>query len=58
MRRLLASERDGELYAKRRGMIEPVFADTAEALAALHGPDARLTVGTAGREHFRASDNG
>ncbi len=28
MRRVLASERVGELYAKRQGMIEPVFADT------------------------------
>jgi hypothetical protein len=28
MRRVLASERGGELYAKRQGMIEPVFADT------------------------------
>jgi transposase len=28
MRRALASERGGALYAKRRGMIEPVFADT------------------------------
>jgi transposase len=28
MRRVLASERGGELYAKRQGMIEPVFAHT------------------------------
>jgi Transposase DDE domain len=28
MRRVLDSERGGELYAKRHGMIEPVFADT------------------------------
>ena len=28
MRRVLASERGGELYAKRQGMIEPIFADT------------------------------
>jgi transposase len=28
MRRVLASERGGGLYAKRQGMIEPVFADT------------------------------
>jgi transposase len=28
MRRVLASDRGGELYAKRQGMIEPVFADT------------------------------
>src|SRR3954449_9083329 len=28
MRRVLATERGGELYAKRKGMIEPVFADT------------------------------
>jgi transposase len=28
MRRVLESERGGELYAKRQGMIEPVFADT------------------------------
>src|SRR4051794_18205358 len=28
MRRALASERAGELYAKRHGMAEPVFADT------------------------------
>jgi hypothetical protein len=28
MRRVLASERGGALYAKRQGMIEPVFADT------------------------------
>jgi hypothetical protein len=27
MRRVLASERGGELYARRQGMIEPVFAD-------------------------------
>jgi hypothetical protein len=28
MRRVLATERGGELYRKRQGMIEPVFADT------------------------------
>jgi hypothetical protein len=28
MRRLLATDFGGELYAKRQGMIEPVFADT------------------------------
>ena len=28
MRRVLATDRGGELYAKRQGMIEPVFADT------------------------------
>jgi hypothetical protein len=28
MRRVLASDRGGELYAKRQGMIEPVFAHT------------------------------
>jgi hypothetical protein len=28
MRRVLDSERGGALYAKRQGMIEPVFADT------------------------------
>jgi hypothetical protein len=28
MRRVLASDRGGELYAKRQGMIEPIFADT------------------------------
>jgi Transposase domain (DUF772)/Transposase DDE domain len=28
MRRVLASDRGGDLYAKRQGMIEPVFADT------------------------------
>ena len=28
MRRVLASDRGGELYAKRKGMIEPIFADT------------------------------
>ena len=28
MRRVLASERGGELYRKRQGMIEPVFAQT------------------------------
>jgi hypothetical protein len=28
MRRVLATERGGGLYAKRQGMIEPVFADT------------------------------
>ncbi len=28
MRRVLASERGGELYAERQGMIEPIFADT------------------------------
>jgi len=28
MRRVLASEPGGELYARRQGMIEPVFADT------------------------------
>jgi transposase len=28
MRRVLASERGGELYAKRQGMIEPIFAHT------------------------------
>ena len=28
MRRVLATDRGGELYAKRNGMIEPVFADT------------------------------
>jgi transposase len=28
MRRVLASERGGELYAKRQGMIEPIFAQT------------------------------
>src|SRR3954447_18789257 len=28
MRRVLATERGGELYAKRKGMIEPIFADT------------------------------
>jgi hypothetical protein len=28
MRRVLASERGGDLYAKRQGMIEPVFAHT------------------------------
>jgi hypothetical protein len=28
MRRVLASERGGGLYAKRQGTIEPVFADT------------------------------
>ncbi len=28
MRRMLASDRGGELYAKRQGMIEPVFAHT------------------------------
>jgi hypothetical protein len=28
MRRVLASERGGGLYAKRQGMIEPVFAET------------------------------
>ena len=28
MRRVLASEQGGALYAKRQGMIEPVFADT------------------------------
>ena len=28
MRRLLATDLGGELYAKRQGMIEPVFADT------------------------------
>ena len=29
MRHVLASEKGGALYAKRQGMIEPVFADTA-----------------------------
>ena len=28
MRRVLATDRGGELYAKRQAMIEPVFADT------------------------------
>ena len=28
MRRVLATDRGGELYAKRQGMIEPIFADT------------------------------
>src|SRR3954467_1371718 len=28
MRRVLATDRGGGLYAKRQGMIEPVFADT------------------------------
>ena len=28
MRRVLASDRGGDLYAKRQGMIEPVFAHT------------------------------
>jgi len=28
MRRVLASDQGGELYAKRQGMIEPVFAHT------------------------------
>ena len=28
MRRVLATDRGGELYAKRKGMIEPIFADT------------------------------
>jgi hypothetical protein len=28
MRRVLASEPGGELYARRQGMIEPVFAHT------------------------------
>ena len=28
MRRVLDTDRGGELYAKRQGMIEPVFADT------------------------------
>jgi transposase len=28
MRRVLATHRGGELYAKRQGMVEPVFADT------------------------------
>ena len=28
MRRVLATEAGGELYRKRQGMIEPVFADT------------------------------
>jgi hypothetical protein len=28
MRRVLATDRGGELYGKRQGMIEPVFADT------------------------------
>ena len=28
MRRVLATDRGGELYAKRQGMIEPVFAHT------------------------------
>jgi len=28
MRRVLATDRGGDLYAKRQGMIEPVFADT------------------------------
>jgi hypothetical protein len=28
MRRVLATDRGGELYAKRSGMIEPIFADT------------------------------
>ena len=28
MRRVLASDRGGELYAKRQGMIEPIFAHT------------------------------
>jgi hypothetical protein len=28
MRRVLASERGGELYRKRQALIEPVFADT------------------------------
>ena len=28
MRRVLASDRGGELYANRQGMIEPVFAHT------------------------------
>ena len=36
MRRLLATDFGGELYAKRQGMIEPVFADTKFNRA--HGP--------------------
>jgi Transposase DDE domain len=28
MRELLSTDRGGELYAKRQGMIEPIFADT------------------------------
>ena len=28
MRRVLATDAGGELYAKRQGMIEPIFADT------------------------------
>src|SRR3954468_18343961 len=37
MRRVLASDQGGALYAKRRVMIEPVFADTPSSTAASTG---------------------